>query len=64
MKIVKVGVILGTIASATMACLWVLDLVPGQQAAESLKRILGVVAILTGALFVIFMVAGREKPQG
>lgn len=64
MKLVKVGVILGTLASAVMASLWLLNLVPGEEATESLKRILGVVAILTGALFVIFMVAGRDKPQG
>jgi hypothetical protein len=61
MKALRIGVILGTVASAAMASLWLLDVVPGEQAAESLKRILGVVGVLTLALWAILLVAGRGR---
>lgn len=61
MKLLKGGVILGVLASAAMGCLWLLDLVPGDEASRALQQILGVVAILTVALFVVFLVAGRGK---
>ncbi len=56
MNVLKVGVILGTLASAAMASLWMLDLVGGEEATRTLARILGVVVILTVALGVIMLV--------
>ena len=64
MKALRIGVILGTLASAVMASLWLLDLVPGEQAATALKRVLGVVGVLTAALWVMLMAAGRGKQAG
>jgi hypothetical protein len=61
MNVLKVGVILGTLASAAMASLWVLGVVGGEEATETLKRILGVVVILTVALGAILLVTGKGK---
>ena len=46
-----------------MACLWLLDLASGDQAVEALKRILGVLGMLTLALWVIVAVSGRGRPR-
>jgi hypothetical protein len=64
MKVLKLGVILGTLATAVMAAIWVLDLVDGAEATRTLVRILGVVAILTVALGAITLLSGKGKtPQ-
>lgn len=61
MNVLKLGVILGTLATAVMAAMWVLDLVGGGEATRTLVRILGVVAILTVALGAITLLSGKGK---
>jgi hypothetical protein len=62
MKALKFGAILATLATALVACLWLLDLVSGDQAVEALKRVLGVLVVVTLALWAIVAVSGRGTP--
>ena len=59
MKALKFGAVLATLATALVACLWLLDLVPGDQAVEALKRVLGVLVVVTLALWAVVAVSGR-----
>jgi hypothetical protein len=59
MKALRIGVMLATVASAVVACLWLLDVVSGERAVEALTRVLAVVGVLTVAGWVIAAVAGR-----
>jgi hypothetical protein len=61
MKALRFGAILATLATALLACLWVLDLVSGEQAVEALKRVLAVLGIVTLALWVVLAVSGRGR---
>ena len=59
MKAVKFGAILATLATALVACLWILDVVSGDDAVEALKRVLAVLGIVTAALWLVLAVSGR-----
>jgi hypothetical protein len=59
MKAVRFGAILATLATALVGCLWILDVVAGDEAVEALKRVLAVLGIVTLALWAVFAVSGR-----
>lgn len=59
MKALRFGAILATLATTLVACLWILDVVAGDEAVKALKRVLAVLGIVTLALWAVFAVSGR-----